>query len=87
MQELENPSSGLSAEWDRQHKTHVLRSLLDGLAAEFEPVTLEAFRRVVLHAEAAPQVAAALGVSVGAVYIAKSRVLRRLREEAAELLD
>jgi RNA polymerase sigma-70 factor (ECF subfamily) len=87
LDELEDPASGLHGEWDRSHRSHILQTLLDRLAGEFEPVTLEAFRRLGLRGEAAPQVAAALGLSVGAVYIAKSRVLRRLREEAADLLD
>ena len=33
------------------------------------------------------EVAAELGLSVGAVYVAKSRVLQRIREEAAGLID
>jgi DNA-directed RNA polymerase specialized sigma24 family protein len=32
-------------------------------------------------------VAAELGISVGSVYVAKSRVLQRLREELSGLLD
>ena len=35
----------------------------------------------------AADVAAELGISVNSVYLAKSRVLRRLREELAGLLD
>ena len=44
--ELEDPSSALSEEWNRNHQIHVLRSLLERLAVEFEPLTLEAFRRL-----------------------------------------
>jgi RNA polymerase sigma-70 factor (ECF subfamily) len=86
IQDLENPHSALSEEWDREYQRYVLRSLLDSLEAELEPATLEAFRRLGLRGEPAAEVAEALSMSVGAVYIAKSRVLRRLREEAAELL-
>lgn len=87
LEQLQDPDSSLSKEWDLQHQRHVLEGLLDGLAAEFEPATLGVFRRVALQGEDVSQVAEAVGMSVGAVYIAKSRVLRRLREEAADLLD
>jgi RNA polymerase sigma-70 factor (ECF subfamily) len=54
---------------------------------EFEPATVRAFRRVVLDGAPSALVAQELGISVGAVYVAKSRVLGRLREEAQGLVD
>ncbi|HJZ60193.1 MAG TPA: sigma-70 family RNA polymerase sigma factor, partial [Gemmataceae bacterium] len=62
------------------------RKLLDRLKAEFEPKTWELFRRFVLDGAPADEVAAELGATPNAVYIAKSRVLARLREEAVGLL-
>ena len=40
-----------------------------------------------LDGAAADVVAAEMGISVGAAYVAKSRVLARLRKEAEGLLD
>ena len=51
------------------------------------PVAWRAFQRVALDGESATEVARELGVSVNAVFIAKSRVLARLREEVAGLVD
>jgi RNA polymerase sigma-70 factor (ECF subfamily) len=76
-----------AGDWDREHDRELLRQLLANLAGEFEGKTLEAFRRLAFDGLAAPQVAAELGISTAAVYIAKSRVLRRLRTEAAGLID
>ena len=53
----------------------------------FEPATLAVFRRVVFDEEEPAQVAAELGISVAAVWKAKSRVLGRLRQEAEGLID
>jgi RNA polymerase sigma-70 factor (ECF subfamily) len=85
--QLEDVHSDLAQEWDRQHDHHVASKLLEQMAEEFEPKTLLAFRRVALDEAKAEDVANELGMSVTAVYIAKSRVLRRLREMAEMLLD
>jgi RNA polymerase sigma-70 factor (ECF subfamily) len=86
-EQLADSDSDLSRVWDREHDSHVLRRLLELLEAEFEPATLTAFRRTALDGDAPQQVAEELGLSVAAVYIARSRVLRRLREEAEGLID
>jgi RNA polymerase sigma-70 factor (ECF subfamily) len=72
--------------WDREHDQAVLRHLFSRVSEEFEPATLEAFRRLAINEQPVAEVATALGITAGAVYVAKSRVLRRLREEAIRLL-
>jgi RNA polymerase sigma-70 factor (ECF subfamily) len=57
------------------------------IRGEFEERTWEAFWRMAVDGRTAVEVAAELGMTPGAVYVAKSRVLRRLREEFAGLLD
>lgn len=84
---LESPGSALSAQWDREHDVYVLRGLLGLLELEFEPSTRQAFRRQVLDGLPARQVAEELNISPGAVYVARSRILARLRELGAGLLD
>jgi RNA polymerase sigma-70 factor (ECF subfamily) len=85
--ELAHNDSELSQRWDRDHDAHVLRSLLEDLGGEFEPTTLLAFRRLTLEGATPQQVSEETGMTVGALYVVKSRVLRRLRQEAADLLD
>jgi RNA polymerase sigma factor (sigma-70 family) len=85
-EQLEDPSSALSALWDTEHDAHVLRQLLALMEQEFEPQTVRAFRRLVFDGAKSGEVAAELGVSVASVYAAKSRVLARLRQEAEGLL-
>jgi RNA polymerase sigma-70 factor (ECF subfamily) len=57
---------------------------LDLIRSEFEPTSWDAFWRVVVGGQRPADVAPALGLSLNAVYLAKSRVLRRLREELGE---
>lgn len=87
LRELEQPDSDLNRRWDEEHDRYVLRCLLDLVEQEFEPTTLQAFRRLALDEAPGAQVAAELGLSIGAVYVAKSRVLGRIREEAEGLID
>jgi RNA polymerase sigma-70 factor (ECF subfamily) len=85
--QLEDPSSPLSRAWDEEHDRHVLNTLLEAIRLEFQPATWRAFERTVRDGAPAAEVAADLGLSVNAVLIAKSRVLKRLRQKAEGLVD
>jgi RNA polymerase sigma-70 factor, ECF subfamily len=84
---LADPESSLNQYWDEEHDRYVLRCLFEAVQLEFEPATVRAFQRVALEGVPAAHAAHELGISLTAVYIAKSRVLRRLRELAEGLLD
>lgn len=62
----------------------LVQRALEMVRAEFEERTWQAFWNVTIDEQRPADVAAELGMGVGAVYMAKSRVLRRLREELAE---
>ena len=57
------------------------------IRGEFEERTWAAFWRTVVDGQPAKDVATDLSMSPGAVRVAKSRVLHRLREELGELLE
>jgi len=85
--ELEDPSSNLCRQWDREHDAFVLRRLLDLLKVEFTTSTWEAFCRQVFDEVAPSIVAEELGLTINAVRIAKWRVQRRMMQEVAGLID
>jgi RNA polymerase sigma-70 factor (ECF subfamily) len=87
LEQLTDPGGRLSVLWDEQHDRHVLHALLDQVRPEFEATTWVAFQRTALDGAAPRAVAAELGITTNAVFIAKSRVLARLRERAAGLVD
>lgn len=87
LQTLEDPSSDLAIAWDREHDQYVLNRLIEMAAAEFEPQSMEVFRRLTLEGASADVVARDLKMSPGAVYTTKSRVMTRLRELSDGLLD
>ena len=87
LEQLEDPGSDLSRRWDEQHDRQIAGQLLALLEPTFTTATWQAFRRQVLDGARAAVVAAELGITVNAALLAKSRVLRRLRQEARDLLD
>jgi RNA polymerase sigma-70 factor (ECF subfamily) len=86
LDQLEAPQSELAREWDREHDRHVFDRLLAIVQPDFNATSWQAFRRFALDGRPAAQVACELGISENAVLQVKSRILRRLRQEAGDLL-
>ena len=80
------PRATLAREWDREHDEHVVRKLLAAVKGDFGATTWAAFCRLALDGLPAARVAEELGMPENAVLLAKSRVMRRLRREAGDLL-
>jgi RNA polymerase sigma-70 factor (ECF subfamily) len=77
-------------DWDdadaEQEVTALYHRALELVRCEFEERTWQAFWRTGVEGQAVARVGADLGMSEVAVRKAKSRVLRRLKEEAGELI-
>jgi RNA polymerase sigma-70 factor (ECF subfamily) len=84
---LEAPHSELAREWDHDHDRHVFDRLLAIVQSDFHPTTWAAFQRFAVDGLPAARVAEELGLSENAVLQAKSRILKRLRQEAGDLLN
>jgi RNA polymerase sigma-70 factor (ECF subfamily) len=86
LDQMADPDSDLTRQWDREHDEHVVQKLLAAVKPDFRPSTWEAFRRLAVDGLPAARVAEELGMPENAVLLAKSRVVRRLRREAGDLL-
>jgi RNA polymerase sigma-70 factor (ECF subfamily) len=87
LQDLEDPTSPASQQWDLEHDRHVVGRLLELIRPEFQATTWQAFRRLGLDGASGEDAAQELGISVNAAIVAKCRVLNRLRELARGLVD
>jgi RNA polymerase sigma-70 factor (ECF subfamily) len=76
-----------SSDSGRRELTGLHKRALDLIEAEFPPHQWRAFLDVTATGRPPADVAAELGISVWSVYQAKSRILRRLREELDDLMD
>jgi RNA polymerase sigma-70 factor (ECF subfamily) len=63
----------------------LFRRAVQLLRSEFEERSWRAFWRVVVEGQRPADVAAELGMTVNAVYVAKSRILHRLRQELGDV--
>jgi RNA polymerase sigma-70 factor, ECF subfamily len=86
LERLSDPNDDLARQWDRDHDQHVVEKLLAVVQPDFSPTTWTAFQQFGVDGVPAGQVAKDLGISENAVILAKSRVLKRLRAEAGDLL-
>jgi RNA polymerase sigma-70 factor (ECF subfamily) len=73
--------------WEADYRRHLVRRALELMQADFQPATWKACWEQVVNERRAADVAAELGLTLGAAHAAKFRVLARLREELAGLLD
>jgi RNA polymerase sigma-70 factor, ECF subfamily len=78
---------GQETEWSEECARHILQTALARIRPHFEEVTWRAFERTWLESRPPLEVARDLGQGIDWVYMAKSRVLQRLREEVQELSD
>lgn len=72
---------------EAEYRTYLVKRALDLMQAQFEPDTWKAVWEFVVNDRPAAEVAQELGLTVNAVYLAKSRVLRHLRQELNEFLS
>jgi RNA polymerase sigma-70 factor (ECF subfamily) len=72
---------------EAEYRQHLVHRALELMQAEFSPSMWKACWEHVVACRPAAAVAADLGIAVGTVYVAKARVLRRLREELSGLLE
>lgn len=80
---------GLDADeiWERTWNASHVRYFVSGLRDEFADHTLQAFSLYVLDELPIEEITRRLGMSRNQIYVAKSRVIRRLRERFAEQLE
>jgi RNA polymerase sigma factor (sigma-70 family) len=87
LDQLADDQSTLAKRWDDEHDQHLVAVLLETIRDEFQPTTWDAFWRTAILQQPVTDAASALAISPNAVFIARSRILQRLRQEAAGLID
>jgi RNA polymerase sigma-70 factor (ECF subfamily) len=76
-----------ATQWDQQYEQRLFLWASEQVKVGLQDSTWQAFWQTAVEGKHAKQVAHSLGLSVGAVYVAKSRVLARLKELIQQLQD
>jgi RNA polymerase sigma factor (sigma-70 family) len=87
LEELEDPTSHSSRQWDEEYHSYMRDRLCELVRQQFSGNDAEVFERMVLASDAPEEIATRQGRTKAAVLKAKSRVLGWVRENFTELLD
>jgi RNA polymerase sigma factor (sigma-70 family) len=85
LEEQPSREQDLTALWDREYERQVLAWAAEQIRGGFQDSTWQAFWQTTVEGKRGKEVAQALGISVAAVYLAKSRVMARLKEQIQRL--
>jgi len=81
------PDPADDPEWERDFRQRLFEVACGRVRPAVQEATWQAFWRTAVAGESPAEVASALNLTAGAVYVARSRVLARLREEIHRLGD
>jgi RNA polymerase sigma-70 factor (ECF subfamily) len=73
--------------WNQEYERQLLARALEQIRGSFQESSWQAFWQTAMEGKKAKEVAQALGISVAAVYMAKSRVLAQLKQCIRQLQE
>ena len=76
----------LAAGWEHDYQRRITAMAMERVKSEFQTKTWDAFWRTAVQDESATDVGRVLSMSPGAVYVARSRVLARLKIEVKSMI-
>lgn len=82
---LPDARESLSAEFEKEYRQQLLLCAAEQIRGEFRETTWAAFWRTCIDGRSVAEVADELGTSAGNVYVARSRIMARLRTRVSEL--
>jgi RNA polymerase sigma factor (sigma-70 family) len=84
---LDEQPAPTDPDWDRDYERRVFAWAAEQVKGEFRESTWRAFWLTAVDGKSGDEAARELGLSLGAVHVAKSRVLARLKETVRPLLE
>jgi RNA polymerase sigma-70 factor (ECF subfamily) len=79
------PIDGPEEEWDRDYERRLFAWAAEQVRGTVQEATWQAFWQTAVEGKSGQEVAQTLGLTVAAVYLAKSRVMAKLKEQIRQL--
>ena len=77
----------LEKQWEQEYQSMMLARAIENLKPTIEPTTWQAFALTAMQGLSGPEAGKELGMKAGAIYVARSRVTAKLREEIERLIE
>lgn len=87
LEAVASPEWELAESWDEEYERNLAALAMQRVQGEVQAATWQAFWQTAVEGRSAREAGEALGMSAGAVYVARSRVLARLKEEVERLQE
>jgi RNA polymerase sigma-70 factor (ECF subfamily) len=87
LMEVPAPGEDSTALWQQEYRRRQFAWAADRVRGQVQPATWQAFWQTAVEGQSGQEVAEALGMSVAAVYLAKSRVMARIKQEIRQLRE
>jgi RNA polymerase sigma-70 factor (ECF subfamily) len=85
LEEQPDPDSDLAKTWNEEYERRLAGKAMERVQKEFGPTVWQSFYQTAVEGKEPKLVAQTLKTSPGAVYVARSRVLSRLKQEVERL--
>ncbi len=87
MEQIRDERESISDVFEREYRQQLLVQAAEAIRAEFRESTWQAFWLSTIEGQSIADVAEQLGVSVGTVYVSRSRIVSRLKSKVREITD
>ncbi len=87
LQEVPAPEEDHAAGWEQEYQQQVFAWAIAQVRGSFQESTWQAFWRTAVDGKSGKEVAKELGLTVAAVYLAKGRVMAKLKEQIRQVDD
>lgn len=87
LEQVPGPEWELATAWDEEYERSVAALAMQRVQAEVQPAAWQAFWQTAMEGRGGRDVAQSLGMTPGAVYVTRSRILARIKEEVQRLQE